>query len=88
MATRTETLTKGQKALQAGEPQAALDCAQAALDEDAVDGEALYLAAVAARYGGHHPQAAVLQTAPCGPSFGLPPSVPHQRTCSVAIMFT
>ena len=58
MATRTETLTKGQKALQAGEPQAALDCAQAALDEDAVDGEALYLAAVAARYGGHHPQAA------------------------------
>ncbi|MBB3033729.1 tetratricopeptide repeat-containing sulfotransferase family protein [Alteriqipengyuania lutimaris] len=58
MATRTQTLKTGQKALQAGDPAGALDCAQGLLDEDEGDGEALYLAAVAARYGGRHAAAA------------------------------
>ncbi|KWV90928.1 tetratricopeptide repeat-containing sulfotransferase family protein [Erythrobacter sp. YT30] len=47
---REEQLKQVQKALQAGQFEAGLDGARAVLADNAADGEALYMAAVAARY--------------------------------------
>jgi len=50
MASREEQLKSAQSALQSGQFQAGLDAARALLAKDPLDGEALYMAAVAARY--------------------------------------
>ena len=57
MASREEQLGSAQKALQAGDFARGLQIVEALLQADPGDGEALYIAAVAARYLGRFEQA-------------------------------
>ena len=50
MTTRDDRLAQAQKALQAGDFEKGMALAAALVDEDPGDSEALYMAAVAARY--------------------------------------
>ena len=63
MTTREDSLAQAQKALQAGEFEYGLSLVEPLLERDAADGEALYMAAVAARYLGRHEDARRLLTA-------------------------
>ncbi|QZD86718.1 tetratricopeptide repeat-containing sulfotransferase family protein [Qipengyuania psychrotolerans] len=58
MSTREEQLASAQKALQSGDFQRGLALAKGVLRTDPSDGDACYLAAVAARYLGRHDEAA------------------------------
>ncbi len=72
MASREEQLKSAQSALQSGQFDAGLSAARAALADDPTDGEALYMAAVAARYLKRFEEAAIHLTALHGamPEYG------------------